>query len=294
MRRSLSNPVILLGLVSLAAQPVEASRIFRTGQQTLLKGVDPSVASGSCTWTSSGLILDINPADTSKLFQTIAGTGAVTTDGDVVGTAQDASGNGFHLTATADSSVRPTYNTSGGLSWLTFNGTSQLLRRAANLGLYSGGAMTIEVAVKETTNQQSSIAGEGLTTDANPFYDPLRHSAASPTNAYITSRANGGTFELNAVSYYTNGFTTNTDLTLIVTDSGSSVTGYLDGATGTTTGYSRSTHTNADTFWLGARVRAATDSYFAGRVYRLRAYNRVLNSTEIANDTVCLKATQGR
>lgn len=296
--RFIVNLLVALAIVSTGFAPVEAARIFKPGQLTLLRGVEPGVVvsgGGSCTWTSTGLLFDLNPADTSTLKQDIAGTSPVTIDGDPVGLAKNATLDGFDLTAMADTAVRPTHNTDGTLHWLTFaSGENDVLRRIGNLGLYSGGAMTIEVAVRETTSQQSSIAGEGLSSDSNPYYDPLRHNAASPTNAYMTSRADGGTFELNAQSYYTNGFTTNTDITLIVTDSGSSITGYLDGATGTTTGYSRSTHANADRFWVGARIRVSTDSYFIGRIYRLRAFNRVLNSTEIANDTTCLKATQGR
>lgn len=262
------------------------------GRNSLLYGYAQPVPAAGC-FSASGAVLTLDASDLTTLYTDVAGTTNVTADGDPVGMWKDKNGNGFDLTALGDDGTRPTYHTSGGLHWVSFDG-NDVLRRTANLGLYSGGAMTIGVAVKETTNQQSSIAGEGLSSDSNPYYDPLRHSAASPTNAFITSRANGGTFELNGQNYYTNGFTTNTDLTLIVTDSGSSITGYLDGATGTTTGYSRSTHANADRFWLGARIRASTDSYFIGNVYFLRAYGRVLNSTEIANDNTCLKATQGR
>lgn len=290
MLRRFTGLALALSLVS----PADASRIFRTDQQTFLKGIDPAVASSSCTWTTSGLILDINPADTSKLWQTITATTAVTADGDVVGTAQDTSGNAFDLTAAANDTTRPTYNTSGGLSWLTFDGSNDVLNRAANLGLYSGGAMTLEIAYRETTSQQASIVSEGNTGNATPYYDPLRHNAGSPSTAYVTSRDDSNAFELNAQGVYTAAYTTNTDGTLIVTDSGTNVTGYMDGNTGTSTGYSRATHSNANNFSFGARKRTTTDSYYVGRIYRLRAFNRVLNSTERSNDFTCLKATQGR
>lgn len=250
----------------------------------------------ACTWTTSGLLIDINPADTSKLWQTITATTAVTTDGDVVGTAQDSSGNAFDLTATANDTTRPLYKTSGGLSWLEFDGTNDVLRRVANLGLYSGGAMTLEIAYKQTSSQQTSLVAEGNSGLGNPYYDPFRHNTGSPVNITATIRDDAGSFQLNGGAYYPSGFTINADGVMITTDSGSSITGYLDGSSAGASpqSYSRTTHTNADTFSLGARIRTTTDSYFIGRIYRLRAFNRVLNSTEIANDTTCLKATQGR
>lgn len=263
------------------------------GRNALLFGYAQPVPAGGC-FPSSGVILDINPADTSTLFQTITGTTAVTADGDVVGTAKDANGNGFDLTAPGNDTTRPLYKTSGGLSWLKFDGSNDVLRRSANLGLYSGGAMTIVMAFQEETTQQASYISEGKSTDANPFYDIMRHAAASPTDLFINSRNDNGTFELNGVHYYTNGVTLSTDEVVIVTDTGSTITGYLDGTAGTGQNYTRGTHSNADRFSLGARTRTTTDSYAAIRVYRLVAYNRVLSSGEIATATTCAKATQGR
>lgn len=264
------------------------------GRNSLLYGYAQPVPASSCTWTTSGLIIDINPADTSKLWQTITSTTAVTADGDVVGTAEDTSGAGFHLTATGNDTTRPLYKTSGGLSWLQFDGSNDLLRRVANLGLYSSGAMTLEIALRETTTQQASYVAEGLSSDSNPYTDFARHSNASPANWGVTSRNNDGSFEYNGVNFWTNGITLNVDQVLITTMTTTNYTGYVDGVSGGNFSHTRGTHTSPDTFTLGARIRATTDAWAAARIYRLRAFNRVLNSTEIANDNTCLKATQGR
>jgi hypothetical protein len=67
-----------------------------------------------------------DPSDLTTLFQLSNGTTAVTAADDPVGYIADKSGNGNHLIqATADS--RPLYKTSGGLSWLEFDGTADAI-----------------------------------------------------------------------------------------------------------------------------------------------------------------------
>lgn len=79
-----------------------------------------------------------DPSDLSTLFQDSAGTTPVTADGDPVGKMLDKSGNGNHLTqATAGS--RPLYKTSGGLSWLLFDGVDDYLIGGDVLDLGSNG-----------------------------------------------------------------------------------------------------------------------------------------------------------
>ncbi|MBI1179114.1 MAG: hypothetical protein GC201_01050 [Alphaproteobacteria bacterium] len=71
-----------------------------------------------------------DPSDLTTLFQDSAGTVPVAADGDPVGKMLDKSGNGRHLTAAADA-ARPTFHTSGGLSWIEGDGSNDRLSSAS-------------------------------------------------------------------------------------------------------------------------------------------------------------------
>src|SRR4051812_35647666 len=98
---------------------------MRAAQQLILTG-GTSSASGSAgsAFTPLSLIpaLWIDPSDIATMFQSNAGTTAVT-DGSACGYAGDKSGNGFHLTSVADDTTRPTWNNNGGLPYLNFDGS---------------------------------------------------------------------------------------------------------------------------------------------------------------------------
>lgn len=67
-----------------------------------------------------------DPSDKSTLFQDVAGTVPVTTDGDPVALMRDKSGNGNHA-AQSVSTSRPVYKTDGNLHWLYFDGADDSL-----------------------------------------------------------------------------------------------------------------------------------------------------------------------
>src|SRR5690349_15189678 len=107
----------------------------------------PSSAAGAAfTPASLSPALWIDPSDTATMFQSNAGSTAVT-DGSVCGYAGDKSGNSFNLTSLANDASRPTWVANAGLSYLSFNGTSQWLQRAMALGLYAAAANSVFVAV---------------------------------------------------------------------------------------------------------------------------------------------------
>lgn len=62
-----------------------------------------------------------DPSDLSTLFQDAAGTVPVVAAGDPVGLIRDKSGRGNHASQST-AAARPTYQTSGGLHWLQFDG----------------------------------------------------------------------------------------------------------------------------------------------------------------------------
>ncbi len=71
-----------------------------------------------------------DPSDPSTMFKDTAGTIPVTADGDRVARINDKSGNGNHATQ-ATTAARPLYKTSGGLSWLLFDGIDDFLATSA-------------------------------------------------------------------------------------------------------------------------------------------------------------------
>lgn len=288
MKRFLSW-LTALCLVLPYATPVQA-------QSAALQHLLRYKRSGCTGFSTNGVIFDLNPANLSTLFQSITGITAVTADGDPVGTAQNAIGGGFDLTAVADTSVRPTYNTAGGLSWLTFTtGENDVLRRLAALGLYSNGATTIVAAVRAVATTQTSIVGEGSGTTSTPHYSVTRTNSTDFNDLQANYTTDGGTSPLNNVILFDEAFPANTDSVIVITDTGSSILAYYDGVAnpGGATSYTRAA-TTLDRFSVGARVRLTTDGYFVGRISRIRLYNRAMGAPEVANETSCAKATQGR
>lgn len=92
--------------------------VISVGQRFSSNGFTPTSVSGISAW--------YDPSDISTLFQDVAGTTPVTADGDPVARVNDKSGNSHNLLQ-ATSSKRPIYKTSGGLSWLLFDGVDDIL-----------------------------------------------------------------------------------------------------------------------------------------------------------------------
>jgi len=123
-------------------------------------------------WTPAKLFLSgekgawYDPSDLTTMFQDIAGTIAVTADGQTVGKILDKSGNGKHATAPTDS-ARPLYKTDGTLHWLKFDGVNDNLS-TANIDL-------------STTNKLSGFVGL-LHPLSGGFYQGLYGNGAANTS----------------------------------------------------------------------------------------------------------------
>lgn len=73
-----------------------------------------------------------DPSDLSTLFQDVAGTVPVTSNGDPIGKILDKSGNGNHATQSV-STKRPVYRTNGSLHWFEMDGVDDFIDIPINL-----------------------------------------------------------------------------------------------------------------------------------------------------------------
>jgi hypothetical protein len=230
------------------------------------------------------LALWLDAADLTTLWQEIAGTTPVSADGQAVGKWDDKSGNGFHLTATADSGVRPVYNTDGDGPRVTFDGTDAVLRRTADLGLYAAGAASLFVRLRANPGGVfATFDSSGNTADGDVLYSLMVADNPTVANATAAIRNTANTNLFTIGTDLQAGAFDNTDHVYGVIDDGSSLTPWLDGVEGSPVGYTRSGSVASDIFGIGALVRATIANYFATRLYGLAAYTRALDDTEAAD-----------
>ena len=84
-----------------------------------------------------------NPANVASLWKDTAGTIPVTADGDAVARIDDLSGNGNNLLQSTASS-RPLWRSSGGLSWLEFDGVDDFFEKTTAVF----GQMYVSIALR--------------------------------------------------------------------------------------------------------------------------------------------------
>lgn len=257
---------------------------------------------GGVSLPTSGLLLRLDADDLSTLYQTVDGsTTQVSADADPVGYWGDKSGAGFHLAAPANDTTRPTYRANGGLPYIEFDGSNDILRRLSKLGIYDAAqasGVTIMVALRSATSSPSSnscVVMEGNTGTTVQIYSALQAvgSGTTQANPFIRNDANS-IFGLSGSPLISSAFDA-TDNVLTFTDNAGTVTGYDDAATtNPTRTYTPSGTLTIDTFALGAYRRFAAGNWWAGRVYAVAIWNRVLTSTERADALTYMASKQGR
>lgn len=296
--RLLATVLTLISVV--VSAPVEASRIFRAGQQQFLKGIDPSVASAaSCTFPTSGLskIIELDPADTAKIFTTIAGS-TNPADGDPVGRWVDKNGS-YAFTAAADDGTRPTWRYNGGKPYVEFDGTDDLLlNTSASMGIFGNNtqASTVGVATRAVAAAQGVIWAETHSTGNSNYYT-MRQDVTDFNDTRAWLRQDGGGYLLNNELDGDEILPTNTDASVITIDNLSDVKGYLDNTlVGTTAAYGRSGTITISQSMLGGRKPngGAASNWYNGRIYYFIAYANALGSTDRGTLDTGLKCTQGR
>lgn len=252
--------------------------------------LDPSSGAASFSPLDLTPSLWIDPSDTSVMFVSNAGTTTVTNTS-ACGYAGDKSGNAFHLTSVADDTTRPSWNTSGGLSWLNFDGSNDVLRKTAALGLYAASSgNSVFLALKTTTAVSKILVGDSASTSLLPLYG-IGSDASTSSTMSIAIKNDAGSTESGVTR--TSAFS-NSDNVVGFTDDKSNITTYINQTAGTVTGYTRSgTHLLFDRFALGALVSSSTAAWFNTRVYGLVIVARVLSGSEITSLVTWLGAKAG-
>jgi hypothetical protein len=226
-----------------------------------------------------GYALDV--LDAAKLWQLITGATAAA-NGQPIGRIEDVSGNANHFSATANSSIRPTYDaTDADDCPIDFDGSNDVLMLNSS-GLYAAGVCTIVMRIKGSGQQNKQFLSEGHSSNSPPCYAPglsTSNTAGSQGGRYFFIN-DAGTTVLNTssgVAVYDGSVHT-----VVVEDNGSSILETVDGVAGTSRAYTRSTTTLNRTA-LGCLFRAGAQAWLAASMGRVIAINRALNSTELAN-----------
>lgn len=100
----------------------------------------------------SGIAAWWDPSDLSTMFQDTAGTTPVTADGQSVARIDDKSGNSLNLLQ-GTAANQPLYKTSGGLHWLEFDGSTDIMALASTSALNLGTTnLAIAIAFRQFAN----------------------------------------------------------------------------------------------------------------------------------------------
>jgi hypothetical protein len=231
---------------------------------------------------SLGPALWFEAAQSGALFSSNAGTGGVV-DGGVVGYVRDLSVNGFDLTSYADDTTRPTWNSGGGVPYLNFDGSNDVVRRAAALGMYAAGACSVFVAVRANPAANTFFVGDHDTGGNNSRYAPMIGDVTTSTTASgfirntIATTILAGDTDIQTLAW------NNADRVYGVVDNGLTFTPYLNGVAGSAVSYTRSGSFTLDIFGVGALARTTASAWFAARVYAVVIVKRTLSWSEISN-----------
>lgn len=195
-------------------------------------------------------------SDLTKMFTTAAGSTPVASNGDRIGRYVDLAGN-YNLTAAADAN-RPTWNTSGGLSWATFDGANAFLNSLLSLTQ----PFTLVCAVQVGDNAANKVIWGGGSSSYMGF------------GGTEQPRMYSGTTVTGTGSYL------GTDTVLSTLFSGSSSYMRINGTSQIVTG-NPGTNTGPD-MSLGA-FGSGGGNKFVGRIYAAAAFSGALAASPLAS-----------
>lgn len=255
-------------------------------------GMAPGGAAGAAASFSPA---DLSPAlwleadDTSTLFQNNDGSTPIA-DGQSIGYWHDKSANNYDMVSLANDSTRPTWTDNGGASYATFNGSSQLLVRLADLGMYNAGACSVFAAVRGTPLQDARLECEASGSTNQPLYALIQAVAGAANNLGVFIRNDAGATESQA-TLQASVWNTGTDKVVGTIDTGSALTAWVDGVEGSASAYTRSGVHTSDRFAIGAVYRTTAVAYFnCPRLYALVVVKRALTDQEASDLSTYLAA----
>jgi hypothetical protein len=229
--------------------------------------------------------------DLTTLYQsgTRASPGAaVTADGDPVGLVLDKSGNNNDLVQ-ATSTKRPLYKTSGGISWLLFDGVDDYLSSAAAFNLSAYGQIALATAITPSTTATVLVAelGPNTSSTGGTFFIAVNNTAVGALDIAI----NGAGIDDNGTTStaYGSGVTSEFSCQKLDITDGSAATRAplrVNGASAPSTvaadaGTAGTTFSGTQTLYVGAR--AGTSLFFAGKMHGLFIRGNGLGADEINN-----------
>lgn len=259
---------------------VESRQVFQRG---VLYDTFSVTTVGAALTPPAGSVLYLDASDLATLFQSIAGTGAVAADGDVVGYWGDKSGGAKHLTAVADNTTRPAFKIESGKQFIRFDGVNDFLRVLNSLGTYAAGAATIGLAMRYASPATArALVSYGSTSNTNNIYNLVQTESGTASRSSVRINSSTGTVIAANTLDVASGAFDGTPKTLIVTDSGSSLIGYLDNvaAVDGPQAYTRTGSMTNNIMGIGGFARATPVSFAAVDIFALVIYNSVLNSTD--------------
>lgn len=268
--------------------------------QHLLRYKRPAAVAGDSPPATGDLILWLAANDQSEMWQSNAGTTAVTANNDPVGYWGDKSASGADIKSIADDTTRPLYKTSGGVHWVEFDGSNDVLRRLFAVGLFNAGSRTILMAMRSSAAVDKRFISEGRQSVNHPFYAPIQtNTGTATTSSGFMTRDDGGHLWSNTTDIRTNAFPASTDVVYGISDAANggdrTVKNYLDGVIGTNFAYTRAgTITAPDQFVLGGLATTTPGDFAAFRCYGLLLYNKLLSGAEMTAATTYLGSLQGR
>jgi hypothetical protein len=184
----------------------------------------------------------------------------------LVTTLNDLSPAGHHLSEAAATAPSWSATAANSLPGFIFGGTQRLRRSEA--WMYASGAATVIALVScPVPAANDTVISEGWSGGNTPLYAPIRcHSTPSTCTSLITSDASGNTLGTGSVLSASAFVSTPTIITRI--DTGSNMSGRLNGAAGTNADYTRAA-TTLNLFCLGAESQGGPSSHWEGVIHAL-------------------------
>lgn len=168
----------------------------------------------------------------------------------------------------------------GGILFPVWDGVDDYLMTATGVGLYSAGAATMVAVVRGAAATTKRLFAEGHSTSGSGAYSLLgsMSSSASKRTAQVINEA--GTQTLPETTGSLTLFDSAVHQTS-VTDSGTSVSGWIDGAAdGSASAYTRSGTLTPDRAAIGAIPRSTVSAFFGGSIPEVVTFASVLSTVD--------------